>query len=240
MLDHVENLPRHNPYPMGPPSARANYSQASFSSLAIGPDGIVEAERVDSRKASKGASRKGGSRRPSRKNSQADLLATSGPTQLPQLEMTSVLPPVVMDQLTTEIGNQLCLRYLTSGPPYATVIQSKQALKDAAMAAKDILNIHCKIVVLLIICLLTSLPALARYPPQDATSIARSWSVNLSEIRGVIYLEGPASFGVLNANCMIDGPRDATTAQVAANVHHLIGRDMRFLFLIDPKTVGQK
>ena len=118
--------------------------------------------------------------------------------------------------------------------------QLKQALKDAAIAVENILNIHCKVVVSLIICLLTSLPAQARYPPHDATSIVRSWSANLTEIRGIIYLEGPASFGIFNANCMIDGPRNAMTAQVAANVHHLIGWDMRFLFLIDPITVGQK
>jgi hypothetical protein len=157
---------------------------------------------------------------------------------MPQLEITGVLPPAIMDRLTTEIGNQLCLRYLTSGPLYATVQQSKQALKDAALAAKDVLNIHCKVVVLLMIYLFTSLPAHARYPPHDASSIAKSWSIDLDEIRGIIYMEGPASFGVFNANCVVDGLRNATTAQIIANVHYLIERDMRFLFLIDPVTVG--
>jgi hypothetical protein len=157
---------------------------------------------------------------------------------MPQLEVTGTLAPATMDRLATEIGNQLCLRYLTSGPPYATVQQAKQALRDAALAARDVLNIHGKVFVLLMIYLFTSLPANARYTSPDTSLIAKSWSDNLDEIRNIIYMEGPASFGVFNATCLIDGPRDATPTQIMANIQYLIGLNMRFLFLCDPVTVG--
>jgi hypothetical protein len=62
----------------------------------------------------------------------------------------------------------------------------------------------------------------------------------LGEIRTLIQNEGPGSYGMLNANGLIGGARDAAPAQIVANVHFLIGLQMGFLCSIDPETVGHK
>jgi hypothetical protein len=57
-------------------------------------------------------------------------------------------PSAILGQLETETASQLCLRLMISGPPYADREEAKSALKDAALAARDYMNISCEHVIL--------------------------------------------------------------------------------------------